>query len=234
MHLFYCPDLSAPILSLPDDEAYHAANVLRLKTGTTVLMTDGKGRMITAKFLEITAKHCQAVIISEVPVKQRQHRLHLAVAPTKQIDRFEWFLEKATEIGIEEITPLHCRFSERKEVKPERLEKLLVSAAKQSRHALFPVLHPMQKFNEFINTQELAGKYALIGHCAEGTKIEMKAVFQAPGDALILIGPEGDFSTEEITMAINKGFQAVAIGDYRLRSETAAIASAMTFAFSFD
>lgn len=229
MHLFYCVGPYSELIELPSEEAYHAANVLRLKTGTEIQITNGVGQIYVASIIEINNKRCLVKIESEVPQVLRKSRLHLGIAPTKNIDRFEWFLEKATEVGVEEITPLLCRFSERKEVKLERLNKLIVSAAKQSRHSLFPKLNPMISFKEFIKAQDRSEEIKLIAHCEDSTKVKLNSVLSIDHSTLILIGPEGDFSPQEIELAEQYRFNSITLGNYRLRTETAALMACMAF-----
>ena len=235
MHLFYCPELSPANdqLLLPPDESYHAANVLRLRVGDAIGVTDGIGHLYNAALVEVHAKKCSYRIIDEVPQKIRTRELHIAIAPTKNIDRFEWFLEKSTEIGIETVTPLLCRYSERKEVKPDRLSKVIVAAAKQSMHCRFPVLQPMITFKEFIaNAPDNAIK--LIAHCEDSVKMPIQRMLDHAENVVVLIGPEGDFSPEEIQLAIDKGFKPVSLGESRLRTETAALYATMAFNLSWD
>ncbi len=230
MHLFYCPELSPndDLLLLPPDESYHAANVLRLQVGDAIGVTDGAGHLYNASLVEVHAKKCSFQIIVEVAQRNRKRSLHIAIAPTKNIDRFEWFLEKSTEIGIETVTPLLCRYSERKEVKPDRLSKVIVAAAKQSMHCRFPVLQPMVSFKEFIaNAPDNAIK--LIAHCEDSVKLPIQRMLDHAQNVIVLIGPEGDFSNEEIQLAIEKGFKPVSLGDSRLRTETAALYACMAF-----
>jgi 16S rRNA (uracil1498-N3)-methyltransferase len=163
----------------------------------------------------------------------RDYHLHLVVAPTKNIERFEWLVEKATEIGVDSITPLVCRFSERKILKPERLEKIIVSAAKQSLKFHFPQLQPLTKFEDFIKSFENNATAAqkFIAHCYEGEKPLLKNLCQPHIDIVILIGPEGDFSREEVEMAEKHGFMAISLGSSRLRTETAGVVACDTVSF---
>lgn len=229
MHLFYCVGPYLDLIELPSEEAYHAANVLRLKAGNEIQLTNGVGDMFVASIVEINNKRCIVKIESEIPQVLRKSKLHLAVAPTKNIDRFEWFLEKATEVGIEEITPLLCRFSERKEVKLERLNKLIVSAAKQSRHSFFPKLNPMISFKEFAESNHSSESIKLIAHCETTPKVKLNNILSVNHSTLILIGPEGDFSPHEIELAEQHEFKSITLGNYRLRTETAALMACMAF-----
>lgn len=202
--------------------------VLRKVEGDDVYITNGRGSIFTAKILVADPKKCKAQIVSEEKKIPRLHSLHLAVAPTKMKDRFEWFLEKATEIGINEITPILCQRSERKNIKLERFERILQAATKQSLQAFLPVLNPLTSFDDFISSQQDALQF--IAHCDEGEKSELKRRLQADKDAVILIGPEGDFSPEEIKKALDQGYRPVSLGQNRLRTETAAIVACATVA----
>lgn len=221
MHLFYTPDI-ATTLELPQEEAAHALRVLRLSEGEEVMLTDGKGSFYHAEIDIISGKRCYVRIVeTNTPDPLWQGHLHLAMAPTKNMDRIEWFAEKATEIGVDEISFLDCRFSERKVVKTERVEKILVSAMKQSLKPILPRLNPITPFSKFI-TQPFGGQ-KFIAHCYEGEKEPLMQVLNPSEDALVLIGPEGDFSPEEVKVAISNGFRPITLGRSRLRTETAAL-----------
>jgi 16S rRNA (uracil1498-N3)-methyltransferase len=229
MQLFYTPDI-ANNPELPEEEARHVVRVLRLTEGDTIDLTDGKGCFYRAVIEQAHPKHC-LVSIAETITQPRAWPffLHIAVAPTKNMDRLEWFAEKATEIGIDAITCLNCRYSERREVKTERLEKILVSAMKQSLKSNLPKLTGMTDFKQFIK-QPFDGK-KFIAHCEPGDKALLKTICKPGEKVLILIGPEGDFSTEEIELAINEGFTAISLGESRLRTETAALVACQTIHF---
>ena len=226
MHVFYAPDISQkPVL--PEDESLHCVKVLRLKEGDIITITDGKGFFYEAK---ITVPHQKRCLV-EITQKTFQEPLwaghiHMAVAPTKNMDRNEWFVEKATEIGINELTFLNCRFSERKVIKNERIEKILVSAIKQSLKARIPILNDMTPSEKFIQQPFDGQKF--IAHCHNSNKEELKKIVSTSQDALILIGPEGDFSEEEVAKAIEHGFIPVSISNSRLRTETAALVACHT------
>lgn len=226
MHLFYTPDI-ATTLELPQDEAAHALRVLRLTEGAEVMLTDGKGSFYRAEIDIISGKRCYMRIVEIItPEPLWQGYLHLAMAPTKNMDRIEWFAEKATEIGFDELTFLDCRFSERKVVKTERVEKILVSAMKQSLKPMLPVLNGMIPFDKFVVSPFNGKKF--IAHCYEGEKQPLMQALQPGEDALVLIGPEGDFSPEEVQKAIANGFQPITLGRSRLRTETAALVAVHT------
>ena len=229
MSLFYVPNLSAASI-LPDEESLHAVKVLRLKTGDSIQIVDGNGGFFNAYITTPHHKHCAFEITETlVDASKRNYHLHIAIAPTKNIDRLEWFIEKATEIGIDEITPVFCQNSERKVVKEERLEKIIVSAAKQSLKAKFPTLNPPCSFNEFIRTYSAEQQF--IAHCYNDDKMLLKSEIKHGKSILILIGPEGDFSPEEVNTAIKNGYQPVSLGDSRLRTETAGVVACCTVAF---
>lgn len=226
MQIFYTPDISV-CPELPEEEAGHCIRVLRLTEGDEILLTDGKGSFYKATISRAHPKHCEVTVLESWHQPSLWNfRLHIAVAPTKNMDRMEWFAEKATEIGIDEITCLNCRFSERKEVKPARLEKILVSAMKQSQKATLPVLNGMTDFKKFVTLPFEGRKF--IAHCEEGEKPLLKSIYHPGENALILIGPEGDFSPEEIALAIANGFEPISLGESRLRTETAALVACHT------
>lgn len=221
MHVFYTPDIQTHP-ELPEEEAQHCIRVLRLNAGDEITLTDGKGNFYRAEITVATNKRCLVKVIETIPQEPLwQGHLHIAMAPTKNMDRNEWFAEKATEVGIDELTFLNCRFSERKVIKTERIEKILVSAIKQSLKARLPKLNGMMDFDKFI-AQDFSGQ-KFIAHCYEGEKPLLKHIRKPGEDALVLIGPEGDFSEEEVKKAIDKGFQPISLGKSRLRTETAAL-----------
>lgn len=226
MHVFYTPDIStSPELS--EEEAGHCLRVLRLSIGDEIMLTDGKGCFYKAVISAASGKRCQVKVTETIPQEKGWNGwLHIAMAPTKNMDRTEWFAEKATEIGFDELTFLNCRYSERKVIKTERIEKILVSAVKQSLKAAKPVLNEMTDFNSFI-TRDFGGQ-KFIAHCYEGEKQLLKEVIHPGEDALVLIGPEGDFSEEEVEKAIANGFRPISLGKSRLRTETAALVACHT------
>jgi 16S rRNA (uracil1498-N3)-methyltransferase len=222
MQLFYVPNISGAEVILDEAESKHAVKVLRLSVGDSVQLIDGKGGFYEAEISDANQKKCRLSIVnSTLEFGKKDFHLHIAIAPTKNIDRFEWFLEKATEIGIDEITPLLTSHSERKTVNPERLEKILVSAMKQSLKAYLPKLNNMITFKELVIHDNTENKF--IAYCEEIQKKHLKNVEIRAKDALILIGPEGDFSPDEIQFALENGFKAVSLGNARLRTETAGI-----------
>jgi 16S rRNA (uracil1498-N3)-methyltransferase len=230
MALFYVPNLASGSVLLPDEESQHAVKVLRLQIGEEISLVDGVGGLYKARITNPHPKHCGFEIIeTQTGFGKRDYKLHIAIAPTKNIERLEWFIEKATEIGIDEITPIICRFSERKIVKEERLEKIIVSAAKQSLKAYFPKLNPLCTFDELMKNHQASQKF--IAHCYEEDKRLLQTEISKSSDVLILIGPEGDFSKEEVQKAISLGFIPVSLGESRLRTETAGVVACCTVAF---
>lgn len=221
MHTFYTPDIAVKA-ELPEEEAAHCLRVLRLTVGDEVMLTDGKGFFYKAVIDSIAGKRCQVKIVETISQERLwKGHLHLAMAPTKNIDRTEWFAEKATEIGFDELTFLNCRFSERKVIKTERIEKIVVSAVKQSLKAWKPKVNDMIGFDKFVKRSFDGQKF--VAHCYEGEKPLLKDVLDSQKDAVVLIGPEGDFSREEVALAESCGFQPVSLGKSRLRTETAAL-----------
>lgn len=224
--IFYAPDIRAN-LELPHDEAIHCAKVLRKQPGDEILITDGKGYFFNAVLTVATQKHCLVDIVDEIsPAKNWTFELQIAFAPTKNIERIEWFAEKATEIGIDRFSPLLCRYSERKDIKTARLEKILVSAMKQSQKARLPQFDELESFATFVKQAFDGQKY--IAHCYDGEKKLLKDVYKKGNNALILIGPEGDFSEQEVQEALSNGFVPISLGDSRLRTETAALVACHT------
>lgn len=219
-HYFYTPEPQS--LTLPDEEAQHASRVLRLQAGDEIFLMDGRGNFYNATITESTKKACRYDIIATMPQSPEwPYHIHLAMAPTKNMDRTEWMAEKATEIGMDELTLLNCQWSERRIVKRERIERILVSAMKQSRKAWLPLLNDMTDFTDFIATPRSGQKF--ICHCHSDNLPLLKDQLSHEGDALVMIGPEGDFSPAEVAAAEAAGFMSVSLGTSRLRTETAAI-----------
>ena len=226
---FSVPD-AAQQTELPADEAMHALRVLRLKSGDEMFLMDGTGNYFRAQVTIAATHHCYYEILEQMPQEpQWQGRVQLAIAPTKMLDRIEWMLEKATEVGVDEVSFLNCQFSERRLVKTVRLEKIIVAAMKQSHKAWKPVLNEIVTFKSFIKQPREGRKY--IAHCYE--EIPRSYLFdelQKPSDsedAIVMIGPEGDFSIDEVKMAIEAGWQSVHLGKSRLRTETAGLSAVM-------
>jgi len=224
--IFFAPDI-LKINTLPEEESYHCIKVLRKQKGDPILITDGKGHFFDAIVEEAHLKKCTIKITQTIDSpKSWDFHLQVAFAPTKNMDRTEWFLEKATEIGIDKFSPILCRFSERKEMKRLRAEKILVSAMKQSQKACLPVLDEMISFSDLIKEPFEGQKF--IAHCHDGDKFVLNNIYKKHSDALILIGPEGDFSKEEVSAAIENGFQQISLGKSRLRTETASLVACHT------
>ncbi len=233
VRFFYVPNASS-VNELPEEEAQHAVRVLRMEMGDEMMLMDGEGIFYRAIVTEATKKRCLYRIEETLPQeRQWQPHLHLAMAPTKNMDRTEWFAEKATEIGFDELTFLRCRWSERTVIKTERVEKILVSAMKQSHKAWKPILNEMVDFKAFLQEikerENRNGKMMqkFICHCYEeeglGEKVALKDALKSGEDVLVMVGPEGDFSIDEVKMAEANGFQSVSLGKSRLRTETAAL-----------
>jgi len=231
MQLFYNPEITeeSSQIVFSKEESKHIVKVLRKQVGDKLQITNGKGWLFNAEISIPNIKKCIATIVSKQQQQQRLIKLHVAVAPTKMNDRYEWFLEKATEIGIETITPIICDHSERKIIKPERFEKILQSAMKQSLNCYLPKLNDPIPFKEFIK-QDFSGQ-RFIAHCEETKRKSFKSELTANHDVTILIGPEGDFSVKEIEIAIANKFIPVTLGETRLRTETAAIVVCHSVAF---
>lgn len=240
---FYVPG-AASTDCLPQEEATHAIRVLRLKGGDEIFLMDGEGTFYKAVVTMVSNKHLMYSIEEALPQERTwRGRIHIAMAPTKMLDRVEWFAEKATEIGFDELSMLDCRFSERRQVRCDRLEKIIISAVKQSRKAWMPKVNEMLSFKEFI-TQPRPGR-KFICHCYEefekvdfmnylrdtlrntpATKNDNALGIPADEDVTVLIGPEGDFSIDEVKLALDNGYISASLGTSRLRTETAALMAA--------
>jgi 16S rRNA (uracil1498-N3)-methyltransferase len=231
MQLFYNSEISEVTteFSFNKEESKHITKVLRKTTGDILHITNGNGWFFVAEIILPDIKKCTVSIVSKELKPTREYQLHLAVAPTKMNDRYEWFLEKATEIGIDSITPILCEHSERKIIKHERFEKILQTAMKQSLQCYLPKLNEAISFKQFMQQQHPGQLY--IAHCEKTDKTSLKDVLQPMQDVTILIGPEGDFSVKEIETAIKHKFIPVTLGGTRLRTETAAIIACHSVAF---
>ena len=226
---FYVPD-AARVTELPDEEAVHAVRVLRMTAGDEMMLMDGEGTFYRAQVTLTSQKHCLYEIVESLPQeRQWQGRVHLAIAPTKLMDRIEWMTEKAVEVGIDELSFLDCQFSERRSLKLPRIEKIVVSAVKQSRKAYMPQLNDLESFKTFVKRHSTGRRY--IAHCydevARVNLFDELRKGSADEDALVLIGPEGDFSIDEVRMAVEAGFVSVDLGKSRLRTETAGLSAVM-------
>lgn len=231
---FYVPDAKESLV-LPDEEAVHAVRVLRLKPGDDLMLMDGTGCFYKAAVTDTTQKRCSYRIIEALPQqRQWEGQVHLAIAPTKLMERMEWLVEKATEVGIDELTFLDCQFSERRTVKLPRVEKIAIAAMKQSRKAWLPKVCGMIDFSHFIDSHNTGRRY--IAHCYEEVPrvnlFEQLCKGDPTEDALVLVGPEGDFSINEVQHAVKAGFISVDLGKSRLRTETAGLAAVMMMQLS--
>lgn len=231
MQLFYNPNLTESQTSFVFDkeESKHIVKVMRKKSGDTLHVTNGFGYLFTTEITIASDSKCTVKINSFEKQEASKIHLHLAVAPTKMNDRYEWFLEKATEIGIQEITPIICDHSERKVIKTDRFQKILESAMKQSLHLYLPKLNEPILYKDFIKKDFQGQKF--IAHCEETSKKSLKNELKINENILLLIGPEGDFSVKEIQLAIENKFIPVTLGNTRLRSETAAIVACHSVVF---
>lgn len=225
MLLFYQPELAAGTTWLAEDESRHCVKVLRKREGETITVTDGLGFFYECTITKAHAHKCEFVVASKTAEEKRDFRIHIAIAPTKNADRMEWFVEKATEFGIDEITLLDCNHSERSFLKTERLQKVAVSAMKQSQKATLPTIHELLPFSEII---EKACAQKFIAYVDHSNPQHLLTLAEKSKHYLILIGPEGDFSANELSLALSKGFTKVSLGRSRLRTETAGIAACCT------
>ena len=232
MQLFYCKDIIPnAFCTLDAEESRHAVRVLRLREGDELNVTDGKGNLYTCQIVEASDKACSIQSISPLISHLSPFTFHLAVAPTKNPSRMEWLVEKAVEIGVGEITLLDCDHSERSFLKTDRLEKLAISAMKQSLHTVLPEIHPAVSLRDLLSTTHYPlPTQKFIAHCeADKPRTPLATALQPGQDTVVLIGPEGDFSEAEIALALECGFQPVSLGPSRLRTETAALYAVTAF-----
>ncbi len=225
-NLFYQPGIPYGSHFLDPEESRHAAKALRKKAGDIIHITDGKGVLYTCKITDAKPDKCAFVIEASEQEKQKSFSIHIAIAPTKNPDRTEWFVEKAIEIGVDEITFLECDNSERTTIKTERLEKLAVSAMKQSLKLTLPKIHPIRQLQEFIAEQNSSKKF--IAYVDQANPDELLRAAKPKENYLVLIGPEGDFSPAELDLAVKHGYKKVALGPARLRTETAGVVACHT------
>ena len=221
MHWFYSDHIEGQLIYLNNEEARHCGKVLRKQMGDTIQAFDGKGNLHTATIQQISKQHVQARITATQHTPPPSYRIHLAIAPTKNISRLEWCIEKGCELGITSITPLLCRRSERKVIKPERLQKIILSAIKQSQKTHLPILHELTSVKDYLQ-QSFSGSQHIC-HCAYETNPHLASTYMASSDIHIMIGPEGDFHEDEIQAALASGFQDTGLGMERLRTETAGV-----------
>ncbi len=228
MNYFYHPrlDTSVTQFSFPPEESRHIVKVLRKKEGDVLSITNGKGYLFRAKITVADPKRCTAQVVDSQKTIPPRSELHLAVAPTKKVERFQWFLEKATEIGITEVTPILCQHSERKKLSMDRLQRVMQEAMKQSLRTYLPRLNDPVSYEDFLKQEHPGLRF--IAHCEKDEKMDLKRRVAADKDVLILIGPEGDFSRPEIEAAYDRGFLPVSLGEGRLRTETAALVACVT------
>jgi 16S rRNA (uracil1498-N3)-methyltransferase len=229
IRFFYVPDAEV-LTELPAEEASHATRVLRLKEGDELMLMDGKGGFFRAEVTLASNHHCDYRILEKLPQpRQWEGRVHLAIAPTKLTDRIEWMTEKATEVGIDELSFLNCQFSERRNLKTERISKIVVSAVKQSHKAYMPIVNELTPFKQFIADHPTGHRF--IAHCYQEVPrvnlFDQLCQLDANSDALVLIGPEGDFCIDEVRQAVDAGFVSVDLGKSRLRTETAGLSAVM-------
>lgn len=227
MRLFYAEQIVNNQAILNQEETKHCIKILRKKIGDTIFLIDGKGGFFEGELIDIQRKNATLKLIRSLENQQQwDFQIHVAIAPTKNIDRFEFFLEKATELGVNTITPLLCKRSERKNIRLDRLNKIIISAAKQSVKPLFPTLNELTKFKDFIGTTQDQTARKFIAYCEDRPPQELAQLYKAKQDVCILIGPEGDFHPEEVVLAQNAGFELVSLGKSRLRTETAGMIAA--------
>jgi 16S rRNA (uracil1498-N3)-methyltransferase len=231
MQIFYAPDIIGNSYTLDENESKHIIRVLRMRRGTSVRLIDGRGNLYEGVIDIPDQRECTISITGIIKdFEKRNYCLHLAISPLKNPDRFEWFIEKSVEIGIDEITPLICHNSEKQGIKPDRINNIIISAMKQSLKATRTILNPPCKFGDFIKTSFSAS--AMIAHCNEKfKKSKISDVYSINENAVILIGPEGDFSEDEIKKASENGFAGVSLGNSRLRTETAGVAACHSIYF---
>lgn len=221
MHLFFREDISSDTIEFDKEESKHIIKVLRLHRGSIIQITDGNGNLAEAVITDDSLNHCKAEIRQrEKKESERDFNLCIAIAPTKNHDRFEWFVEKATEIGVDEIVPLVCEHSERTTVKVERLKNIAIAALKQSQHVFLPQISEAVQFRDFVESKKSEQKFICTLELSKG---HLKDLYKPFSDAVILIGPEGDFTKDEVNAAVQHGFTSVSLGKSRLRTETAGI-----------
>lgn len=228
MHLFYAPELSDELeFTLSPEESHHAVRVLRLGSGNEIILVNGRGGWYHTMITHPDPKACTVEITKvQADIGKPEYDLHIALAPTKQIDRYEWFLEKATEIGISEVIPLICEHSERKDVKTDRQMRIVIAAMKQSLKAFHPAIREPLPFRKFMKESITGAK--TIAHCQPGEKLWLNEIVRPGKPVTILIGPEGDFSGSEISEAIENGYLPITLGNSRLRTETAGVVACHT------
>ncbi len=226
MQRFFSTNINGDVILLSEEEAWHCTKVMRMMPGDLLSITDGKGNLYECELLDNHPKKCIAKILTKLEEKPRSWKLHIAIAPTKNNDRLEWFIEKATEIGIDIITPLYTAHSERTRIKPERIQKILISAMKQSLKCTVPILETAVTFGEIIRKPFNGQKF--IAYCETGSEESLITQYKKNSDVLILVGPEGDFSPQEVALSREELFIPVNLGEARLRTETAGVVACHT------
>ena len=229
MQFFYHPDMSHPVFELLPEEAKHCVKALRKKTGDKIYVTDGQGRRAYVQIMDASPTHCAVQILEiEEQYAMRKHSFHLAIAPTKNADRIEWLVEKSIEIGIEQLSFIRCEHSERTKIDLDRLQRIAISAIKQSNTSLIPLMQTID-YKDFITNNNTI-KYRYIAWCDEHNHEEFAQQELKDKDVILLIGPEGDFSPEEIALAEQNGYKAIKLGSRRLRTETAGLYGVCVYA----
>ena len=235
MQVFYSPEIINGNLFLNKTESQHCIRVLRLRKNDIIGLIDGKGGLFEARIVSENPDRCEVQVIKQIENhNKRNFYLHIAIALTKSTDRFEWFIEKATEIGIDEITPLICSRSERRTVKMERLQKIIISSMKQALVSMIPKLNEIKTFEKLISDSGITTFNKYICHCSQGERQKLKEIYSPGTNVIVVIGPEGDFTNDEIQFAERNNFKSVTLGDNRLRTETAGIAICQLFNFLND
>lgn len=235
MQAFYSPEVINGNFFLNKTESRHCIRVLRLKKNEIINLIDGKGGLYEARIISENPEKCEVQVLKQIKDhNKRNFYLHIAIALTKSTDRFEWFIEKATEIGIDEITPLICSRSERRTVKMERLKKIIISSMKQALVSKTPKLNEIKTFEKFISDSGITALNKYICHCSQGERQKLKEIYSPGTDVIAVIGPEGDFTDDEIQFAERNNFQSVTLGNNRLRTETAGIAISQVLNFLND
>jgi 16S rRNA (uracil1498-N3)-methyltransferase len=231
MHIFFAPDITDKYYSLDEKESRHCVKVLRMKKGTIVNLIDGRGSLFEGVIQEPDSRRCIIEITSVTnDFEKRDYSLHIAISPLKNMERFEWFIEKSVEIGVDEITPVICSRTEKPGIKSERIKGLIISAMKQSLKTRLTLLQDPVNFEEFINY--VNSESLMIAHCSNDIdRKSIKDTYKKGEDTVILIGPEGDFTNDEISLALRNGYKSVHLGKSRLRSETAGVAACHSIYF---
>jgi 16S rRNA (uracil1498-N3)-methyltransferase len=228
MELYYSKQVEGNEARLDETESGHLARVMRHRPGDVISLTNGEGNLFEAVIVDASPKSAIVKLLQEIRSEAASPLIHIAIAPTKNIDRFEWFLEKATELGVTEISPLITRRSEREKLKHDRLQKILISAMKQSLRLRLPKLNEMASLQNFLLLHSSGGQQKLIAHCRQPDLSALKKIYQPNAPVILLIGPEGDFTADEITLAEENRYVSVSLGKARLRTETAGLVALHT------